>query len=242
MDLSDLVHGLKPKTKPREGSTHHDSPSKQVDHWSREAAGSSRQSSGKRSQQEMLNLRPSLAGLTTEKGGKARKEHHLSHLSEGKRSRYPNIGSSSSSPSLEAPVSQRVGGTRGESSLLRCELCSRVFESKSQFDQHTSVFHRRAKIPSKPREAAFPCPYCGKAFTSPSKRNVHQNATHMGLRPFQCTVCGKSFGYKGDLTKHMATHSGIKAHSCYICGAKFARNFYVKRHIETVHEKKTGKN
>lgn len=164
MDLSDLVHGLKPKESRRRPSRDDDDPS-----------------SGKRPQQETRRGRSSSSSSPPNE--RPRRQPHKS------RERSP-----SSSP--EKPTSVRVGSSSG-SGVLMCELCSRTFQSQEQFDQHTLVFHRRSKVPAKPREATFLCPYCGKAFTSPSKRNVHQNATHMRLRPFQCTVCNKAFGYKG---------------------------------------------
>lgn len=90
-----------------------------------------------------------------------------------------------------------AGSSRSHSEVLSCHLCGREFKSTSTFNEHIKVFHTRGKISARPREALYSCRECGKAFTSPSKRTLHLNAVHRGLRPHQCNVCEKSFGYKG---------------------------------------------
>ena len=205
MDLSDLVHGLKPKAqRQRDSSRSQTHPESDARHSQHHNSSTPRRTS--------QHSRRSIDNSTN------------SHRSS--RQREPqqiSSGSSSSSPSRDVPVASRVGNSSGSSHKLLCDLCNRTFDDKTQFDQHSSVFHRRSKVPSKPREASFVCPFCGKAFTSPSKRNVHKNATHMGLRPFQCDVCSKSFGYKGGMHSHLSIirtlwSLPLKEHSanCYI--------------------------
>lgn len=195
MDLADLVHGLEPKNKPLNAPrTRNRSPQS---HLRGDRGQSSGPSSARHSQHDMPNLRSSVSSSYVHpSNSKSKKEHSSSHFQRIDGIPTSNAGSSSSSPSPDVPTSHHGSSSR-RPEVLVCELCNRTFESKAVFEQHSVVFHRRSKAPSKPREAAFPCPYCGKGFTSPSKRNVHQNATHMGLRPFQCDTCNKSFGYKG---------------------------------------------
>uniref|UniRef100_A0A672K751 Zinc finger and BTB domain containing 43 n=1 Tax=Sinocyclocheilus grahami TaxID=75366 RepID=A0A672K751_SINGR len=47
----------------------------------------------------------------------------------------------------------------------------------------------------------YPC-QCGKSFTHKSQRDRHMSM-HLGLRPFGCAVCGKSFKMKHHLVGHM---------------------------------------
>ncbi|CAN8064053.1 unnamed protein product [Agarophyton chilense] len=212
MDLSNIVHGLKPKSERSGGSSN--------------PSASQASSSDQRTGSSSLTQRPD--------------DHRTTAASSGNSSSREGASSSQTlsnqSASRPDPIPTPDGISR--ETILRCDKCSRTFCSNQQFNQHLSVFHGRSKVASGQREANFLCAYCGKRFSSPSKRTLHINATHMGLKPYHCKVCSKSFGYKGDLSKHMASHSGERPYSCYICGAKFARNFYVKRHIETIHEKK----
>jgi len=214
MDLSDLVHGLKPKASTSRDSGKRKSGSDE----SPQKNSHGESSNGRRAQHDpVLRMRGGQAGSSSlGLSGNARREAGTSFSpsfyekarinpgsqkprAKGKSPTSPSEDSSPSPPFPVRPSSTTVGSSSGGQVVVMCNLCNRTFDSKTKFDQHCSVFHRRSKVPSKPRSAAFPCPHCGKAFTSPSKMNVHQNATHKGLRPFPCDVCGKSFGYKGGM-------------------------------------------
>ena len=46
------------------------------------------------------------------------------------------------------------------------------------------------------------CEECGKGFITPSKLQRH-SYSHSGLRPFQCTICAKSFSQSANLKTHI---------------------------------------
>ena len=48
----------------------------------------------------------------------------------------------------------------------------------------------------------YKCEECGKAFITPSKLQRH-SYSHSGLRPFQCTICAKSFSQSANLKTHI---------------------------------------
>ncbi|KAI0068568.1 hypothetical protein BV25DRAFT_1817432 [Artomyces pyxidatus] len=50
---------------------------------------------------------------------------------------------------------------------------------------------------------------------------------------WHCKHCFKSFGRKGDLTRHERLHSGIKDHLCTTCGKRFAQFTALKTHQNT---------
>ena len=55
----------------------------------------------------------------------------------------------------------------------------------------------------------YKCEECGKAFITPSKLQRH-SYSHSGLRPFQCTICAKSFSQGANLKTHIKnTHPEI---------------------------------
>jgi len=51
------------------------------------------------------------------------------------------------------------------------------------------------------------CSVCSKFFESQSKLDDHYRK-HTGEKPFLCNICGSSFRYKGDRTKHLKNLHG----------------------------------
>ncbi|XP_029284282.1 zinc finger protein 271-like [Cottoperca gobio] len=78
-------------------------------------------------------------------------------------------------------------------------------------------------------EKPFSCSECGKRFGN--KRNLNRHIlTHTGEKPFSCSVCKKSFTQSGSLQIHMRIHTGEKPFSCSICNKRFAGRRQVIKH------------
>ncbi|XP_028440169.1 gastrula zinc finger protein 5-1-like isoform X1 [Perca flavescens] len=79
----------------------------------------------------------------------------------------------------------------------------------------------------------FSCSVCGKSYTLKSSLKSHMRL-HSEGKVFTCSICRTSFCETGSLISHMRIHTGEKPFSCSVCGIRFAQKGNLKQHL-TVH-------
>jgi KRAB domain-containing zinc finger protein len=54
---------------------------------------------------------------------------------------------------------------------------------------------------------------------------------HAGKKPFNCTLCDKSFAQSHHLEWHMRVHTGENPYNCTLCDKSFAQRNHLKQHM-----------
>ncbi|XP_062413596.1 growth factor independent 1A transcription repressor a [Pungitius pungitius] len=78
---------------------------------------------------------------------------------------------------------------------------------------------------------SYKCIKCCKVFSTPHGLEVHVRRSHSGTRPFECVICGKTFGHAVSLEQHTAVHSQERSFSCKICNKSFKRSSTLSTHL-----------
>lgn len=60
---------------------------------------------------------------------------------------------------------------------------------------------------------------------------VHQQSTHLCLRPHTCPICHKTFSIKANLERHLFVHSNHKTFECPVCSKRFSQPQTLKMHL-----------
>lgn len=80
------------------------------------------------------------------------------------------------------------------------------------------------------QERPFNCTVCEKSFKRRSSLATHK-FIHTDLKPHVCSECNKRFLRKSDLKKHGLMHSGKKPYQCEKCGRRFSQSSNMLTHL-----------
>ncbi|KAH1028475.1 hypothetical protein HUJ05_001830 [Dendroctonus ponderosae] len=124
---------------------------------------------------------------------------------------------------------------------LKCELCPKVFASRSGFANH-QLIHQGVKIQYKKRPKKedtlklknYLCNYCAKSFRTKVQLEGHIRG-HTGERPFACSFCHKFFKTKAALKTHEMNHLGTtpQRFKCETCNKPFSLKAHYEVHKRT---------
>lgn len=140
----------------------------------------------------------------------------------------PRITKISSILINESDNTQVIEGC-GEKQLLKfrtymCHLCLMEFR---ECDMNILIQHSEShficgntSIPGvEQNRPLFRCEFCAENFNDRHLFIIHQRK-HLGIRPFDCVICYKSFALMEKLSEHMANHVKVNSdqYPCFCCG------------------------
>lgn len=87
---------------------------------------------------------------------------------------------------------------------MKCEICSKVFETRKKLSHHKNAVHKPKVV------TTVLCEHCAKPFNSQFDLNTHIEAVHRRVVRndciYRCNQCNDTFNSHLDLMEHMTTH------------------------------------
>lgn len=125
---------------------------------------------------------------------------------------------------------QGAGAAYQPISKLSCEQCEKSFRSRYQLQKHM-----QQHLPM-PKRKRYPCPSCGKKFTTNASAQSHAQYAHQEEqrpRPVICEQCGVAVHSLHALKEHLLSHTDYAPYECDICKKCFKSVSRLKHHKET---------
>ncbi|XP_063702321.1 zinc finger protein 155-like isoform X2 [Culicoides brevitarsis] len=110
------------------------------------------------------------------------------------------------------------------------EECGKRFTTNAEVVSHIKFRHIKEKN--------FPCEHCDLKFVTSSARLNHMKVHTREPdddHPFKCTICGKAYAWKDNLTRHMKVHLDGPEYICNVCEATFPRIDALTKHMRDDH-------
>ncbi|XP_034401515.1 oocyte zinc finger protein XlCOF7.1-like [Cyclopterus lumpus] len=77
----------------------------------------------------------------------------------------------------------------------------------------------------------FGCSVCGRTFAERESLQSHMTC-HSGEKPFRCSLCNTGCSDSESLVQHMRIHARQTQFSCTVCGKEFAWRRHLEKHLE----------
>uniref|UniRef100_A0A3Q4HZV1 C2H2-type domain-containing protein n=1 Tax=Neolamprologus brichardi TaxID=32507 RepID=A0A3Q4HZV1_NEOBR len=129
----------------------------------------------------------------------------------------------------ESPAHSQTRTSDRENARMppRCKVCGESFQSKVSLRKHAKKHSAESVCGVCGENAGKICHICGKTY-----QNIETHMrSHTGIKPYHCSVCGKSFPRSGALRRHKRIHSGERPYICEFCGKTFIDNGALTLHI-----------
>lgn len=109
----------------------------------------------------------------------------------------------------------------------QCPYCDKRFRDQYDMNRHKLRIHEKEGEDESTCENEDPQPSTSTSPTSDRKKSQDRQ-----LESKNCPVCGKYFGIRNDLTRHMKSHSEERPFQCIYCQKKFKYAHALKRHFK----------
>lgn len=121
-----------------------------------------------------------------------------------------------------------------------CIICKQTFETEHLLIEHRQVEHieGNVKIEYEAQESLLQCPDCDLTFTKQRSLSMHRRRHKNKKVEFICDACGKVFGMKQQLKRHVVLHSDVKPYKCSKCPKTYARKDQLVHHMHSHKESK----
>lgn len=136
-----------------------------------------------------------------------------------------------SSTAIEEPSEQNFDG-HNRIGLLHFQESTKFPNSEERLKSSTAIAKQREQHVDKKTEGSYVCKVCGKQFVFPRHLIAHATIHYGHRQTLvQCAFCDRQLKTSADLVEHSERmHTGLKPFQCSICGKRFSDSHELTSH------------